>query len=179
MDDKQIKELEQSLRINDIDLDNEVMHQAELYYHVASAYAQAQSEMARAWDDVKSTDANLDKAIREHYRESGEKTTEARIAADVQVAPERISAYEHYLNKKLQADRLQALKEAFSQRSYMLRDLIQLQLSSMHMDTSATGGRAAASELQYEKNKELISKSRETSNKAMQSRLKRRRKETA
>lgn len=125
-----LKNLQDSLLINQNALDYEIMHQAQTYNEIGIATVEAKSEADALYEAYKNTDATLNISVREELTALGTKFTEAIVAAKVATHPDHVTAYQDYLNAKLVADKLSVLKDAYSQRSSMLRDLVSLFSSS-------------------------------------------------
>lgn len=134
-------ELEEGLRIDQHALDEACMVQPQAFYNVAKELAMAVSRRDAAKQILNETEARADARIRHDIEVSGEKVTETavknRIALDKAVLAAQRDV--HVSNEHL--GRLTALKEAFSQRGYVLRDLVQLHMSQHYGDTEYQGSR--------------------------------------
>jgi hypothetical protein len=138
-----LQELRDRLRIDRDELDVSLEEQPELYYHVAHAHAQAVAEADTAKLDRDQGLAELDKEIRAEFDKAGTKFTENRIFQELQMLPEarelRLTRY-----KALEVvNDWQALKDAYHQRSFMLRELVALYIAQRH-DSAMAGGSAEA-----------------------------------
>lgn len=127
-----VNELKHLLKIDPLNLDEAVLQQPTLYYQVGQKHALAVSERDKLYDQLKITDAKLNEEIRRELNEDGIKATEAMIQAKVLAEPEHAAVVTAYGDAKYVADELQILKEAFSQRSYMLRELVELYTSGYY-----------------------------------------------
>lgn len=131
--------LERHLRIDRDDLDTCLIEQPDRYYHVAMACAVAVSDREAAKLDLEDLSAKLDKDIRARAASREEKITEAKIQQEIKSD----SDYQEQRALLAQIDArigaLQALKEAFSQRSFMLRELVALTVSERSARAGATG----------------------------------------
>lgn len=134
-----IAEFRRYLKIDKLALDDEVVQQPSLFYEVSSAQADAGAERDARKEELATIDADLDIRIR-HFVE---KATEGSIRNQIQAHQEHQTAFAEYLTAKERADKLTALKEAFQQRSYMLRDLVTLHNANYFEETSV---RATASQ---------------------------------
>lgn len=139
-----VAEWQDYLRIDPTSLDSEIERHPYLFYQVADAYVNALSERDLAQDKLKQCDAELNFSVRDSLSNEGYRVTEEMVKSAVLSHPEHIEATERYLEAKRVADEIEALKSAFQQRGYMLRDLAQLYITGYMADT-ATGSPASAS----------------------------------
>ena len=128
--------LSDGLRIDRDSLDEELIHQPSLFYEVGEAYARAVSVRDDLKERLSQTDARLNLELRED-REG--KFTEAMVMSEIQGNREHKEAVRSYLVAKEEAERLLALKEAFSQRAYILKDLCGLYVAGYFGDVSVCG----------------------------------------
>lgn len=119
-----IEEFRQYLTIDKLALDDEVVRQPSLFYEVSEAYVEAVAVRDDCKEALASVDAELDSSVRKALGDS--KATEGNIKSQIQSHKKHKTAFDQYITAKEEADKLQALKEAFQQRSYMLRDLVSL-----------------------------------------------------
>lgn len=139
----EIDQLKALLAINKNALDEEISKQPMLFYDIAEACVDAMAERDTAKESLASVDAELDGLVRAALDKSKEKVTEAMVKNSIQMHKKHLDAFETYMAAKTAADRLLALKEAFGQRGYMIRDLCQLYVSGLYeqnsvRDTAAT-----------------------------------------
>ncbi len=129
-----IEEFEKLLKINRTDLDGELIRQPEIFYNVAKAHVQSVSLYDQAKTALKGAAASLDLEIREdgisNNKKPTEKFIENKILADEDY---QIHVYE-LLKLKEKFDILSALRDAFQQRGYMLRDLCVLYSAGHFID---------------------------------------------
>jgi hypothetical protein len=144
------------LLINQNALDQELIQQAQTYFEIAEAYAEAASKRDSASEAIKTCDADLYFLLRQQYESGGTKVTESLLTQKVLSHPEHMKAHTFYNHSKLEADRLAALKDAFGQRAYMLRDLVQLYTTGYFTETSVTGKEGVASDIAYLHNRRAI-----------------------
>lgn len=109
--------------VNEIDLDEALIKQPELFYNVADALAIAMSERDGAKLDFESAVAEEDGRLRVQAERKEEKLTEAGIRQLLAANPKLQELESNRLRKKLQADRWEALHAAYKQRSYALSAL--------------------------------------------------------
>ena len=76
--------------------------------------------------------AQLDQDIREQAIAQERKLTEASIQNELRTMPRIQGLRKELLEASTEADRAMALKEAYSQRSYMLRELVAIQLAEFY-----------------------------------------------
>lgn len=151
-------EFEQALIIDKHDLDTELLSQADLFYRVAQEYAEAVSIKDAQYEFLKETDAKLNLLIRKQFE--GIKITEAQISASVLNHDEHKAVFQEWLGDKEKADKIGHLKEAFIQRSYMLRDLAQLYIAGYFSEKSISADNSTSKHAVYEKRKERMRKRR-------------------
>ena len=154
-----IDEFRKYLKIDKLSLDDEVERQPSLFYEVSEAYAEAVGER----DDDKETLAIIDAELDAQARNSKEKITEAQVKSYIQTNSEHQIAFDTWLESKKLADRLGALKEAFQQRSYMLRDLVSLH-NSNYFEESSLRSNASEDKLVYNKQRVRLANARENRN---------------
>lgn len=139
-------------------LDQCLMEQPEVYYHVAKAFAQAVSERDACKLNVEECLAKLDQELRSEALRLDEKLTETAIQNRLKTLPAIKSLRQSYMDRCKEADDWQALKEAFQQRSFMLRELVALFIAQRHdlaMEAGAGQARIDLSEQNRKKNDEL------------------------
>ena len=117
-------------------LDDEVIRQPMLFYEVSDQLTDALAERDAAKEELAAVDADLDNSWRRKLAKVKERVTDKVILSHVTTSPEHEKAFEAYLQAKTRADKLTALKEAFQQRSYMLRDLVALYSANYYETTS-------------------------------------------
>lgn len=136
----EIDALKSRLAINKSGLDDEVSQQPMLYFEVSEAYVEAAAVRDACKEELTSIDAVLDGEVRTALARSEEKVTEAMVKNSVQSHQKHQDAFDTYMTAKTKADLLAALKEAFAQRGYMLRDLAQLFMASYYEQASMGAG---------------------------------------
>ena len=155
-----LTEIEAALLIDKHDLDTELLSQADLFYRVAQEYTKAVSIKDEAYELMKETDANLNLSIREAAEQAQEKITEAKISATVLSHDQHSQIFSKWLNAKEESDKLGHLKEAFIQRSYMLRDLAQLYIAGYYSEKSVSAENVTSKDAVYKKRKERMRRKR-------------------
>lgn len=130
-------------------LDLELMRQAQTYYEVAEAYTEAASKRDAASEAIKQIDAQVYFELRTQYEADNVKITESLLSQKVLAHPSHMKAHSEYTQLKLQSDQLAALKDAFAQRAYMLRDLVQLHTTGYFTESSVSGKTNAVEDIRY------------------------------
>lgn len=130
-----LEEFRSYLQIDRNALDTAVMRQPVLLDAVSEAYVEAAAERDALKEELATIDARLDLNIRAGST-SANKVTEPFIKAKIQVDPKHQQAFAVWLEAKEYADKLGALKDAFRDRSYMLRELGNLYVSNYFQQTS-------------------------------------------
>lgn len=146
-----IETLKDSLQINKNALDDEVIRQPQLFFAVAEKYVEAAAKRDTLKEALTSIDAELDGKVRIMLEKAAEKTTEAIVRNAVQVHKDHEKAFNLYIQAKIDADALGALKEAFIQRSFMLRDMCSLYVSSYYENASIQANSASDKAVYKEK----------------------------
>lgn len=167
---EQIDKYEGVLQIDKHNLDEALMNQAEIYHQISTDYVGATSRRDEAYSEIKDIDSRLYQEIREELIESGEKATEAMVQNAVLAHDEHQVAVQEHLSAKTEADHLGALKEAFHQRSYMLRELVNLYVSGYYTDSAMSYDKDVAKDRQADMNKRKMSEKRRTKRKSLKSR---------
>ena len=137
-----LDELKEQLAIDKGVLDDEVIRQPVLFYAISEQLTDASAERDAAKEELANVDADLDIGWRKKLAKMHPKVTESMVTTHVQSSPEHEAAFTAYLTAKTKADKLLALKEAFSQRSYMLRDLVSLYSANYYEETSIKPSKA-------------------------------------
>jgi len=134
-----VDEYHANLAIDKDDLERCLMEQSESFYHVAreSVYAVARRDAAKY--DMESLEALLGQQIRLEAAEDKVKLTEGAVAERLAILPDIQKVNKQYLEEKAHAEAWVALKEAFQQRSFMLRELVALRLRQ-HYDIAMEHG---------------------------------------
>ena len=133
--------LRNALKINKLDLDNELVEHPGHLFEVGSAYARAVSERDGQKEYLKQLEAKLSIEVREALSSAAKKPTQAAVSAEVEAKDEWIEARETFLDRCHEADTWAALKEAYIQRGFALNNLVQIQISNLRAEhgTSYTG----------------------------------------
>lgn len=154
-----IEELHAQLAIDKSVLDDEVIRQPVLFYTVSEALTDVIAERDAAKEELNSVDAELDGKWRAKFAKANTKVTDKVVLSAVQIDPLHEKAFTDWLQAKTRAEKLAALKEAFQQRSYMLRDLVSLYSANYYEDASIRPSREQEAS-HYAANRQRMSNAR-------------------
>jgi len=155
-----LTEFRQYLAIDKSVLDDEVVRQPTLFCTISEALTDALALRDGAKEALAYVDAEMDSMWRKKLSRSDTKVTEKMVQNYVQCSHEHGKAFDVYLRAKTYADKLLALKEAFQQRSYMLRDLVSL-YSANYYEASSIKPTKATEASHYNANRVRMSNARE------------------
>lgn len=146
-----IRDLEDALRIDEHALEEALRDQPALFYRVSKAYALEVSRRDAAKQALADAEAEADLAFREEARaeeqyaaerasktkgrEGGQskiKLTEGEVRAKVQTDKNVVRARDRLTERAEIVGKLGALKDAFQQRSYALKDLAGLYIANYY-----------------------------------------------
>jgi hypothetical protein len=145
--DTPVGELEQGLSIDEHALEVAWQRQPELFYQVAKKLALAISMRDLAKRHVAEIEAEVEIDIRDDASEEekdgdrSKKITDKEVIALVAKNKKVQGAYDRLAERTLEVGTLTALRDAFSQRSSALKDLVKLHLMAYydHMDSGSNG----------------------------------------
>jgi len=120
------------LSINPDNLNEGLEEQSGLYYDVANAYAEAVAQRDAIKLDLEEKSAEIDQATRKKAEAEEAKITEAGVQQAIRMHKDIQALQRTFLDAKAAADSWGAMKEAFQQRSFMLREIVQLTLAQLH-----------------------------------------------
>lgn len=126
-----LEALQSQLQIDKDDLDTCLVEQPDLYYHVAEHFVSAVARRDEVKLSIEQVTAELGEQMRKAAAARDEKLTEAAITRKLADTPRLQEMEAQYLHLRLEADKWQALKEAFQQRSFMLRELVAIFIRRM------------------------------------------------
>jgi hypothetical protein len=130
-------DLRKHLEIDKNALDQELENQSVLYDKIADLVTEANKSRDVLKERLATVDAELFLEVRS--QDSKTKHTEAFIKATVQTDPRHHQAFDNYLKAKFDAEELSNLKDAFGDRSYNIRGLVDLWVRGYYQTTSLTG----------------------------------------
>lgn len=143
-------ELEGELAIDQDNLDDCLVRQPGLFNQVAGAVVDANASRDTLKLRLEEAAAAVDQRVREEAERDGRKITEAAISRLIEADPDAAQLRNRLLDARIEAERWQALKESFQQRSFMLRELVALQLaemSNLSVERGARSGRAQLADM--------------------------------
>lgn len=142
-----IEDLEHGLRIDQNALEDVCREHPELFYHVAKQLALTVSRRDEAKQRLQETEAEVDAAIRHDAEIEGEKITEAIVKSRIIASKDVIRAQQKLLELNREVGQLSALRDAYSSRSYALRDMVQLYLSRYYNVTESSSTKARSADV--------------------------------
>lgn len=151
-----IDEMRSYLAIDKHALDDAVIQNPVLFDRVAEAYAEATAERDALKEELATVDAQLDGSL----RLKNTTATEGKVKALIQAHPQHQKAFTEWLEAKEYADKLGVLKEAFKDRSHMLRTLADLHVSG-YFERTSIRPTTATDEVVYRKRRERLQLARE------------------
>jgi hypothetical protein len=128
-----VGEFSDSIRIDKNRLDDELIDQPMKFFTICDGLATLISCRDKAKEEIKDIEAQQYFTAKGHAETNGIKTTEGWIRSFVQVSKERQEAFQIYIRYAEQVKVLEGLKEAFMQRSYMIKDLVTMHVQDYHM----------------------------------------------
>lgn len=137
-----LAELEGYLAIDQHDLENVCRAHPELFYRVSKELVLAESRRDQLRQHCKEVDAEVEVQIRTDLERREAKLTDKGVEALRRISGRVKQKNEELLNAELDMSRWSALKEAFSTRGYMIRDLIQLYLANYYGSDMERGNRS-------------------------------------
>lgn len=158
-----ISDLEEGLRIDPDGLDDACVAQPELFYRVAKELALSISRRDQQKQYLEETEAEVGLKTRHDAEVAEEKVTEGQIKSEVAAHPKVRAANSDLLRYQRRVAELTALKEAFSQRSYVLKDLVALYLANYY-ESAGEGGASKVKEVHAGRAKEEASRRRRERN---------------
>jgi hypothetical protein len=139
-----IEDLETGLQIDEYALDEALVAQPEYFYRVSKKLALTVSQRDAAKQGLAEEEARCDGQFREDAAREKEKLTETEVKNLIRLDKEVIKQQEQLNRLNREVGLLTALKEAYQQRSYVLKDLTSLHIANYYTNTDgAPSGRAA------------------------------------
>lgn len=148
------QQLEALLEIDPDDLDTACARHADLSYRVSKQLAMEQSLRDAAKQNLAEIEAKADLKVRKTFDDLDKKTTEGLIRSNVLLHHDVIAANEDLQKRNIGLLKWTALKEAYMQRSYMLKSLVDL--AYMNYYSEPTGSPSVRDKL-AERNRAAIS----------------------
>ena len=136
-------ELAESLRIDEDNIDTCLVDQPGRFYQAAEAVAQANAARDTIKLELDELLAELGQLVRQAAADAEEKITEAGIQMKLTSMPKVQAKQRELLQTRSRAEHALALKEAYHQRSFMLRELVALQLAELNNLSIERGANSA------------------------------------
>ena len=157
-----LSELQGYLTIDKHQLDDAIMHQAELLFMVSNALASEINERDLLKKELEEQYAITTLKLRDLALKNGVKTTEDQIKQGALLDDEYKEAQIRFLDKKLKCDRVQAIKEAFIARGYMIRDLAELWIAGYFSDITIKATEQTADDLRAQLARQAMTEKRKS-----------------
>lgn len=157
----QLLKLEEGLRIDKASLDKALLEQPELYYHVSKQLADLVSQRDAAKQYISEVEARVDATVRKSLAEAETKATVDQISAAKQRHPDVRDAVDAHLDLSHAVGQFGALKEAFTQRSYVLKDMVSLYISNYYSDSMGKQNSDRVRNLENDSNHQRLRDARE------------------
>lgn len=157
------EDLRDQLSIDKDDLDSSLVQQPDLYYHVAECFSEAVANRDSAKLDLDQAMAGLDEQLRQEAAAREEKITETLLQRRITTNPRIQEIERNFLRLRAEVDKWQALKEAYQQRSFMLRELVQMliaRLSNVGLERGASSSRGSLRDATAQSNHDAAAKIR-------------------
>lgn len=148
------------LIIDKDDLDSAIIQQSVLFYDVSQELVSAKENRDRSKDGMERVEAELSGEFRMSLLDNKEKVTEARLKELVASDAEFRKARTLYLSARNVVDSWESMKEAYSQRSFMIRELAHLWAANYYGDPTVSGKSGAIGEIVDRTNRRKIADDR-------------------
>lgn len=136
---RDIDEFKAALAIDRYSLDTCITEQVILFSEVSEETVDALARRDTAKKHMEEMYADVSLRIRQEAVDEGKKMTEGLVKENVLVSVDYIEAQDAYFEIKNQADHWSALKEAFMQRSYMIREMGALYVAGYFAEITVKG----------------------------------------
>lgn len=136
-----LESLKEGLLIDKWSLDEELIRQPSMYWNISDIVVKSINLRDTHKNLIDEAISEVDALIRAEALASGDKLTETALKARVDASPRIVKMRRNYLELKLQADAYAALKEAYAQRAYVLKDLVALYTSGYFQTSSVQGSK--------------------------------------
>jgi hypothetical protein len=156
-----IEQAKELLMIDKHNLDQECMSQSDIFFRIEEQVAMAISLKDHAKENLTQVDANLAKEIRQAAETNSIKLTEAKIQELIVTDEKHSKAMQEAIKAKYESDMWMNMKEAFAQRSSMLKEMCNLYLAGYYVRDSV---KAKTDAIEYSQNRQLINERRKKLN---------------
>lgn len=109
-----------AVAISEESINGDISNQSGLYAYYGEALADARSKRDMAIQALKDTRASIDMSVRKRADESGAKTTEGRIAAEVELNEMVVKLKDRTLSLEANVGKIEAIVRALEHRKDML-----------------------------------------------------------
>ena len=130
--DDLISELKKGLKIDEHALDESLVRQADLFFRVSREVAILTSRRDAMKQELATTEAQADLDIRKGAAKNEDKFTEGEVKARIRLHKDVKEVQNELLELNSWLAQFTALKEAYSQRSYVLKDLVALFIANYY-----------------------------------------------
>lgn len=134
--DKFISELEEGLRIDKNALDEALERAPDLYYRVSKELTLATSRRDAIKQELAEIEAEADNTIRIRAEGAKVKLTETDAKMQARLEPAVKRANRDLIEANRVVGMFSALKDAFNQRSYAIKDLVSLYVANYYSDST-------------------------------------------
>lgn len=141
-----IAELEKAMAIDPHALDEALIRQPDAFYRVSQRLALLISRRDAAKQDLQEIEAEADRDIRKAASRNEEKLSEVNIKSMIRLDRDVKEGERTLLDLNAAVNQWQALKEGFQQRSYVLKDLVNLHMASYFGDSGNSRAAGMAKE---------------------------------
>lgn len=154
-----LDEYQARVRINRDDLDTELAQQPECFANVSRQWTLAISRRDAASQKVKRIRAKLYLKLRDDLKD--EKPSETTLSSHIEIDPEFKEANKVLMEATSECSQWEVLKDSFIQRSYALKDLVNLFVHSyFETGASTVGSRAEKDNADYAASRAKIADAR-------------------
>jgi len=154
-----LAEYQNALRIDEHALDEALLDQAPSYYEISKQVALQGSRRDALKQYLKEVEARVDIEIREEAQSAGEKVTEGLVTSRRLIHKDIQRAHRMFARGDRAVQALQALKEAYTQRSYALKELVNLWISNYYENSESEAATRASRDIRARGAKDQIRKS--------------------
>lgn len=138
-DEMSVNDFRNNLTIDQDNLEGCLVEHAQLFFKISMQAVNSNAERDAAKLRAEHLHADLDGKARTELSKNDGKVTETMVSNHIKNDENMQKAQAKLQKAKVAAEEWAALKEAFYQRGYMLRELVQLTLKSMSMDGEVAG----------------------------------------
>lgn len=159
-DQNQLNKYKSYLVIDENNLDIEVSQHPALFFEVAQISAEKHGIRDSTKLDLEQAYATISISIREDHAFLGKKITEDMVLQLTKSDEDYIKFQSDFLDAKQLAEMWESLKEAFQQRTFMLKELTSLYISGYYTTSSIKGTKEEIGNVTYEERKAALNEMR-------------------